>query len=151
MAQRFRAPSSAVRAGKLRAAVQPWLIQDFEPAIGNSLQDPFALLEVLSRMLALVIVGQIIGHAWWRSPGPGSLIADVGPDAALLHALAEVTVAPRTPTSPMIDRFSLSDHRHRRSAPVMTSGRISSPSQTTSLTTSIATVRYRKIRNLRRR
>ena len=62
---------------ELRGAVKPWLIQVLEPAVGvrreNSppdcflilltLQDPFAFLEVLSRVTALVIGGEVIGCA----------------------------------------------------------------------------------------
>lgn len=40
---------------ELRGAVEPCLIQVLESAVGVSLQDPFALSEVLSRVLSLVI------------------------------------------------------------------------------------------------
>ena len=58
---------------------------------------------------------------------------------------------PPTPTSPRIDRFSASDHRRRRYAPVITSCRISSQSQTTSLTTYIITMGEWKIPHFIRR
>ena len=76
---------------ELRGAARPCLIQILESAVGVSLQDPFALLEVLSRVLALVIGREVIGHARWRCPGPRPLITDIGPDPALLHALAKLS------------------------------------------------------------
>ncbi|GEM95116.1 hypothetical protein RSP03_41830 [Cereibacter sphaeroides] len=63
-----------------------------EAGVSIGLQDPIAGPEVLLRVLALAIGREVIGHGRWRGSRPGPLVADIGPDPPLLHALAKLAL-----------------------------------------------------------
>src|SRR6056297_262154 len=83
-AGRLAEPGGAVRAGVVELGIA---------LVAVGLQDAAALAQVLADVLFLPVRSEAVDGAWRCRPRPWPLVADISPDPALLHALAEAPVA----------------------------------------------------------
>ncbi len=64
--------------------------------VAISLKDAACLFEVTVDVLFLPVGGEVIDRTRWSHTRPGTLIADIGPDPAILHAFAQPLIPQRT-------------------------------------------------------
>lgn len=97
-------------------AVRSWLIKLPVAFVAVSLKDAACLAEVMVDVLFLPVGSKVVDRARWSRARPGTLIADIGPDPALLHALAQTLIPKGTIKHPdwsVIGMKKVTAHDHR--------------------------------------
>ncbi|MHC2354713.1 hypothetical protein ACVMB3_004234 [Sinorhizobium meliloti] len=97
-------------------AVRSWLIKLPIAFVAVSLKDAACLPEVTVDVLFLPVGSKVVDRSRWSSARPGTLIADIGPDPALLHAFAQPLIPKRTiehPDRGVVGMEKVTAHDHR--------------------------------------